>query len=762
MRRRRWQKNGAVVAARSGSRILLQLFLFLLVVGSALSQNQPPYTDLHDFGGKVLNANGKIVPDGIYPATEVVFDKAGDMFGTTYQGGAYGVGIVFEITAAGVYKDLHDFGGKVTIANGTVGQDGMNPSAVPTVDAAGNVYGSTFYGGPHLSSSGGAGMLWKITSTGKYVDLHDFGAILKTPNGSPSPDGANPCASFVTSTDGHLMLGTASSGGPFNAGVLWEITPSTGYYIVHNFGGRLFFFGENGATTTDGVSPNSNIVFDFFGNAYGTCEYGGENLSSEGGGGIIWQLTPEGVYYDWYNFGAPDKNSDGQPFTGGAWPVGPIQIIGPFPGLIGTCSGGGPGANEGGAGAGTFWYNGVDQYLFGGNTTSANGKASLDGAFPTGLTNPVFGTATYGGYYGQDEGGGGMVWQAWSSGREDLHDFGGTIVNANGKKGPDGLNPVAPVSTDPDGNLYGTTQFGGPNDVAKGGDGMIWRILTSLQSFTINPVAVVGGTAVNANIGMAGPAPYGGTFIKLASSSSAATPGPSTVGAGLEATVAGISTIPVALPTPVTITATQGNITKTAKFTIEPPAVSGVIASPNPVIGGATCSGSIRLNGFAPAVGWTVTLSSNSKLLVVPAKVVVSAASSDAPFSITTSTVTTKQTVTISAHSGSTTQTATVTIEPPPIATLSISPSTFVGGSSTPVTGKVTLNEPAPAGGAVVTLTSSLPAAVTVPTSVTIAAGATTASFTVKTFTVISPQFVSVKAAYDKSSDSVSLDVKPS
>lgn len=85
--------------------------------------------------------------------------------------------MVWEITVAGVYKDLHDFGGTVTKADGTVGMDGLEPTAGVTIDLAGDVYGTTSGGGTYGGTIGvgQGGVVWVITTSGAYIDLHDFG-----------------------------------------------------------------------------------------------------------------------------------------------------------------------------------------------------------------------------------------------------------------------------------------------------------------------------------------------------------------------------------------------------------------------------------------------------------------------------------------------------------------------------------------------------------------------------------------------------------
>jgi hypothetical protein len=87
------------------------------------------YKVLHNFGAMVLNIDGKSVTDGYFPNAGVTVDSSGNVFGATEDGGANGWGMVWEITSAGVYKDLHDFGGTATNVKGTTGPDGELPES---------------------------------------------------------------------------------------------------------------------------------------------------------------------------------------------------------------------------------------------------------------------------------------------------------------------------------------------------------------------------------------------------------------------------------------------------------------------------------------------------------------------------------------------------------------------------------------------------------------------------------------------------------
>jgi hypothetical protein len=147
-------------------RILVSVMLLAFAVFGASAQ---AYVDLHDFGGTTTNADGDTGPDGGFPYGGVAFDTAGNMYGTAYNGGANGYGMVWELTSTGAYRDIHDFGGTVRNANGTNGPDGFGPEAPITVDSKGNLYGTTSEGGPYDKNNSPAGIVWKITNTGTYA-----------------------------------------------------------------------------------------------------------------------------------------------------------------------------------------------------------------------------------------------------------------------------------------------------------------------------------------------------------------------------------------------------------------------------------------------------------------------------------------------------------------------------------------------------------------------------------------------------------------
>ncbi|MEN3000716.1 MAG: S8 family serine peptidase [Armatimonadota bacterium] len=195
------------------------------------------------------------------------------------------------------------------------------------------------------------------------------------------------------------------------------------------------------------------------------------------------------------------------------------------------------------------------------------------------------------------------------------------------------------------------------------------------------------------------------------------------------------------------------------------PALSGLSISPSSVVGGNPATGTVTLTAPAQAGGFTVQLSSsNPSVASVPASVTVPQGQTSANFTITTSQVSSTTTVTITASAGGVTRQANLTVNPPSPATLqslTISPTSVWGGNS--ATGTVRLSGPAPSGGVVVTLRSSRPDRAIVPSSVTVPAGQTQASFTIRTTSGLSTGelvvTVTITATLGSTSRSASLTI---
>jgi len=172
-----------------------------------------------------------------------------------------------------------------------------------------------------------------------------------------------------------------------------------------------------------------------------------------------------------------------------------------------------------------------------------------------------------------------------------------------------------------------------------------------------------------------------------------------------------------------------GSSSSTSPSTTTPALLSVSVASTT-VVAGSPVTGTIALSAVAPSNGIAVTMTSNSAAATVPATVTVQSGSSTTTFEIDTVDTPTPASVTITAVYSGATMTAAFTVSRPTLQTVTTSPASVVGGNA--VTGTVTLSLPAPPQGSVVTLTSSS-ANATVPSSVTIPAGATTQTFEVDT-----------------------------
>jgi hypothetical protein len=181
------------------------------------------------------------------------------------------------------------------------------------------------------------------------------------------------------------------------------------------------------------------------------------------------------------------------------------------------------------------------------------------------------------------------------------------------------------------------------------------------------------------------------------------------------------------------------------------------------VVGGkSTTNNTVTLSGPALVGGDVVTLvSSNSSVAAVPGSVTVAAGgTTSAAFTITTATVAAQAGVTIYGTYKGVTKSATLTVDAGQLVSLQLSPASVKGGHST-TRNKVTLNGPAPVGGAVVMLASDNSAVATPPTSVTVVAGATSATFTITTTAVTADTGVLITATYGSASKRATLTVTP-
>jgi uncharacterized repeat protein (TIGR03803 family) len=228
--------------------------------------------ELRPDGGKwneivLKNFNNK---DGSKPLGGVIFDSAGNLYGTTYSGGTYGYGAVYElINTDGKWTEklLHSFDYN--------GKDGVYPWSGLIFDSAGNLYGTTYQGGTGTGPDCryGCGTVFELTpgADGSWTRkiLHSFN--------SQAGDGSNPRTGVILGTDGNLY-GTTFYGAPSGYGMVYELTYDNGKWtekVLHNFTGGV-----------DGGNPMAGLIFDAAGNLYGTASSGGAN-----NGGVVFEIT---------------------------------------------------------------------------------------------------------------------------------------------------------------------------------------------------------------------------------------------------------------------------------------------------------------------------------------------------------------------------------------------------------------------------------------------------------------------------------------
>jgi hypothetical protein len=284
------------------------------------------------------------------------------------------------------------------------------------------------------------------------------------------------------------------------------------------------------------------------------------------------------------------------------------------------------------------------------------------------------------------------------------------------------------------------------------------------------PSSSSGGVALGAIVMLNGLAPTGGAVVSLSSNSpKASPPATATVAAGDASVSILIPTSAVTTNTVVTITATWHGTSVQAQTTLtpqQPPA--SLTLSPSSTTGAAGSSGTVTLASPAPNDVELPITSSNPSVAQVNNFVTVPAGSTTGGFNINTVAVPAQTTVTISVSGAGVTKTATLTVNPagsppqggtgPTASALTLKPTSVTAGGTSQ--GTVTLSGPAPAGGAAVSLGSSNTAA-TVPPSVTVPAGATSAVFTVTTGSVSGATTITITASFGGTTQFAALSINP-
>jgi probable HAF family extracellular repeat protein len=323
------------------------------------------------------------------------------------------------------------------------------------------------------------------------------------------------------------------------------------------------------------------------------------------------------------------------------------------------------------------------------------------------------------------------------------------------------------VRTTAPGTISHTTTISYPSDSNSANNSVTEsNRAVALSDLSLTPSAIAGGKASSARVTLTDIAPYSNdATVRLASSRPDVAPVPATIivpnFSGSPSRTFNIIPNVVSEPTTVNISATYGQVTVTRTLTVLPPVLQQLYLTPTTIIGGCgTSAGKIALTGAAPTGGAVVPLSNTNGAATAPASVTVPAGSSSVTFTMTTKTVTTPVAGKFTASFGGVSQTLDVTVRPIRAKTVALSPNPATGGAT--VNGTITLECAAPAGGIVVSLTSSN-STIAAPTvsSVTIPAGATTGSFSIRTTKPAVSTSVSIYATVYGVRKTTTLTVNP-
>jgi uncharacterized repeat protein (TIGR03803 family) len=224
---------------------------------------------LYQFKGNFGSGPG----DGQDPQGALVADSAGNLYGTTPYGGASNYGTIFKVTKAGQETVLYSFTG---------GSDGGRPYSGVVRDAAGNLYGVTYVGGPAGCLSG-CGTIFELSTGNTLTALYNF---------KGKRDGGNPIGGLVMDGAGALF-GTAQNygniacnkrGGNPGCGTVFKLDAAHKFHLQHVFHG-----------SPDGAVPSETLIRDRKGDLYRTTSFGGDDKCNSGAAcGVVFEIDAQG------------------------------------------------------------------------------------------------------------------------------------------------------------------------------------------------------------------------------------------------------------------------------------------------------------------------------------------------------------------------------------------------------------------------------------------------------------------------------------
>jgi uncharacterized repeat protein (TIGR03803 family) len=390
---------------------------FVLCVTTAIALPAQTFTSLDSFNG----ANGN------QPYASLVQTTNGDLYGTTFLGGANGnYGTVFKMPPSGTLTTIYSFCSQSGCT------DGYQPVGGLIQAANGNLYGTTEYGGansPEDCPSGACGTVFEVTPSGTLTTLYSF---CSQPG---CTDGATPVAGLIQATNGNLY-GTTEFGGANGVGTVFQITPNGTLRTIYSF------CSQSGCT--DGYQPTAGLVQATNGDFYGTTQFGGAYGLYDG---TVFKITPGGTLTTLHSFCSQPACADGyEPFFGSL-------IQGSNGDLYGTTHFDGTGT-----------YGTVFKMTPSGTLTTIHSFCSqpgcTDGAQPYG----GLAQATDGNFYGTTYyGGSNPNCSATGAGCGTLFKMtpSGTLTTLHSFDYSDGSQPIGALVQDTNGLLYGSTELGG-------------------------------------------------------------------------------------------------------------------------------------------------------------------------------------------------------------------------------------------------------------------------------------------------------------
>ncbi|MGO9084012.1 MAG: choice-of-anchor tandem repeat GloVer-containing protein [Candidatus Sulfotelmatobacter sp.] len=401
-----------------------------LTVGLAQAQT---FSVLYGFKGQ---------PDGASPYGGVVEDASGNLYGTTQAGGISNLGTVFKLDPADNETVLHSFTG---------GADGATPLASVVMDPAGNLYGTTNYGG----SACDCGVVFKMDPSGSETILHSF---------TGQSDGGSPRGSLILDSAGNLYGTTIGGGNGSGGGVVFKLDPTGQETVLYAF------------TLANGGSPEAGLLRDSAGNLYGTTTFGG---GAGLGSGTVFKLDSAG------NFSTLHAFSGG---TDGGVPTS-VLIQDNAGNLYGTTMRGGIFFDECDFGCGVVFKldsSGNESVLYSFCSVIVSGLCS-DGASPyAGVVEDGSGNL-----YGTTAGTTSVIFELSSGGNE--------TVLYNFPTGSGLSTPFGGLIRDAAGNFFGTAYFG----VGQGGSGVVFKLVPpgfSLAATALTPNSVPPGGSATATV----------------------------------------------------------------------------------------------------------------------------------------------------------------------------------------------------------------------------------------------------------------------